>query len=286
MASATLTYDVAAHARLRSFYIPREHGAWGMLLVPLAIGAAAGNPPASRISPILLFAIASLGIFFLRTPVESALGLSPLRPQNEGERRLIYAFIFTFASASLAALSILLFAARASGLLLLGAGAALAFLLQAVLKRLGRSTRLNSQIAGSVALSSTAAGAYYLATGHFGQTALLIWFTNWLFAANQVHFVQLRIHTARVNTLREKLKLGKTFLFHLAFSFLILIALWRMGGFPVLALLAFAPVYARGLAWFFAPPATLQVRKLGLTELKYAIAFGLVFILGFQHHVG
>src|SRR5579872_6984766 len=106
MASATLTYDDAAHARLRSFYIPREHGAWGMLLVPLAIGAAAGNPPASRIAPILLFAIAALGIFFLRTPVESALGLSPLRPQNEGERRLIYSFIFTFASASLAALSI------------------------------------------------------------------------------------------------------------------------------------------------------------------------------------
>ncbi len=89
MASATFTHDLAIRSRRCAFFLPREHGAWGMLLVPLAVGAAAGNPPWDRLVWILLFAVAALSLFCLRTPVEAALGLSPIRPQNDGERRLV-----------------------------------------------------------------------------------------------------------------------------------------------------------------------------------------------------
>ena len=197
MATAISMFSLAARPRGRSFFLPREHGAWGMLFVPLVAGAAAGNPGGERIVWILLFALASLGMFCLRTPVEAALGLSALRPQNDGERRLVYSFIFLYASVSLVALAVLIFVARAYGLLLLGAAAAIAFLLQAILKRMGRATRMNSQLTGSIALSSTAAAAYYLATGHFGPIALMLWLLNWIFSADQIHFVQLRIHSAR-----------------------------------------------------------------------------------------
>ena len=72
-----------------------------MLLVPLVTGAAAGNPRGERIIWILLFAAVALGLFCLRTPVEAALGFSPLRPQNDGERRLIHSFIFLYSSVAL-----------------------------------------------------------------------------------------------------------------------------------------------------------------------------------------
>jgi hypothetical protein len=68
--------------RLRSFVLPREHGAWGILLVPLLTGAWIGFATRRGILPIILFVIASLALFCLRTPLEIRLGMSPLRMQS------------------------------------------------------------------------------------------------------------------------------------------------------------------------------------------------------------
>ncbi len=257
-----------------------------MLLVPLVTSAAAGNPRGERMVWILLFAATALGLFCLRTPVEACLGISPLRPQNDPERKLIYYSIYTYASVAGSALGVLIFWVHAYGLLLLGAVAAIAFLLQAVLKQLGRETRMNAQLTGAIALSSTAPGAYYLATGHFGSTAAIIWLANWLFAANQIHFVQLRIHSARALAPREKLRQGRGFLIHQAFSLLLLGLIWRTGWLPGLILVAFGPLFIRGLAWFLDSPRPLQVRLLGVSELLYGIIFGILFIIGYHPPMG
>src|SRR5579864_3601846 len=109
MASTTpTTLQATSRSRMRAFFLPREHGAWGMLLLPIVTGAIAGNPSGQRIVWVLLFAAVALGLFCLRTPVEAWLAISPLRPQNEGERRLIYTSIFIHASVSCVALAVLL----------------------------------------------------------------------------------------------------------------------------------------------------------------------------------
>ena len=286
MASTTPALHSLNRSRFRSFVWPREHGAWGMLLVPLATGAVMGHPSGVRIIWILLFAAVALGLFCLRTPVEAWLEISPLRPQNDVERRLVYYSIYTYASFAGLALAVLIFGVRAYGLLLLGAAAAMSFLLQAVLKQLGRETRMNAQLTGAIALTSTAAGAYYLAAGEFNRMALLIWAASWLFAANQIHFVQLRIHSARVATLAEKLVCGRSFLVHQVVALFLLGMAWRAGWLPGLALMAFAPVYFRGLAWFLQSPRPLQVHRLGISELTYAILFGGLFIAGYHIQLG
>jgi hypothetical protein len=256
-----------------------------MFLVPLATGAAAGNPHGERIIWILLFAATVLGLFGLRTPVEAVLEISPLRPRDDAERRLIHKTIYIYASVSGSALAVLILWVHAYGLLLVGAVAAIAFLLQAILKQLGRESRMNAQWTGAIALTSTAAGAYYLATGHLGATALIIWLANWLFAANQIHFVQLRIHSSRAITPREKFRLGRGFLFHQAISLVLLGLIWRTGWLPVLALVAFGPLFVRGCAWFLESPQPLRVHRLGASELLYAIIFGIFFIVGY-HPIG
>jgi len=286
MPSATPFLHLLTRSRGRSFILSREHGAWGMLLVPLVTGAAAGNPRGERIIWILLFAAVALGLFCLRTPVEAWLEISPLRPQNPGERRLIHYAIYIYASVAGLSLAVLMLWARAYGLLLLGAAAAIALLLQAVLKQLGRETRMNAQLTGAIALSSTAAGAYYLATGHFGPAAAIIWLANWLFAADQIHFVQLRIHSARAMTPGEKFRHGKGFLLHQAASLLLLGLIWRAGGLPGLVLMAFGPLFARGFTWFLESPQPLRVHRLGVNELLYAIVFGMFFIAAYHHQIG
>src|SRR5208283_2784272 len=124
MASAAPILPLLTRSRGRSFILPREHGAWGMLLVPLVTGAAAGNPHGERFIWIFLFAAVALGLFCLRTPVEAGLQISPLRPQNDGERRLIHYFIYVYSSVAVLALAVLILWAHAYGLLLLGAAAA------------------------------------------------------------------------------------------------------------------------------------------------------------------
>ncbi len=282
MASATSTFHLLTRSRGRAFFLPREHGAWGMLLVPLVTGAAAGNPRGERIIWILLFAAIALGLFCLRTPVEAALQISPVRPQNDAERRLIHWSIYIYASVAGSALAVLALWARPYGLLWLGAVAAISFLLQALLKQLGRETRMNAQLTGAIALSSTAAGAYYLATGHLGLMGVMIWLANWLFAADQIHFVQLRIHSARVVTAGEKFRQGRGFLLHQAACLLSLALIWRAGWIPGLILMAFVPLFLRGFAWFLESPRPLQVHRLGFSELLYAIIFGIFFVAGYH----
>jgi len=286
MASATSLLHLPTRSRGRSFFLPREHGAWGMLLVPLVTGAAAGHPRGERIIWILIFAAIALGLFCLRTPVEAGMEISALRPQNDAERRLIHNSIYIYTSVACLSLAVLMLWARAYGLLLLGAVAAIAFLLQAVLKQLGRETRLNAQLTGAIALSSTAAGAYYLATGRFGTTATIIWLVNWLFAANQIHFVQLRIHSTRAVTPREKIRRGRGFLLHQALCLLLLGGMWRAGGLPGLVVVAFGPLFARGFAWFVESPQPLRVHRLGASELLYAVVFGMFFIVAYHAQNG
>jgi hypothetical protein len=267
--------------RLRSFILPREHGAWGILLIPLLTGACIGFETGRGVLPFSLFIAASLSLFCLRTPVEVCLGASALRAQTPAERQVVFTSIFVYGALAAFSVGWLLWRERAVGLVFIGGAAAVFFVAQAGLKKLGRRTRMAAQLVGAMGLTSTAAGAYYLVTGALNQTAVLLWAANWLFAANQIHFVQIRIHGARVATFNEKLALGGWFLLGEIVTALLLIAAWRLDILPGLTALAYVPVLLRGLRWFFQSDAPLAIHRLGFTELAHSMFFGVLFILAF-----
>ena len=269
-------------ARMRSFVLPREHGAWGILLIPLVTGGWVGYEAGARIAPLLLFAVAALALFCLRTPAEVWLETSPLRAQTTAEKRTVLLSIGVYASLAAIALFDLIWRERAILLLVLGAAVAALFVAQGILKKLSRRNRMLAQLVGALGLTSTAAGAYYVVTGNLDATALLVWGLNWLFAANQIHFVQLRIRAARAATLAEKLNEGRSFLAGEAMTVLILLLAWRLGGLPGAAAWAFGPVLARGLVWFFRRPTPLGIHRLGFSELAHALTFGALLSLGFH----
>lgn len=271
-------------ARMRSFVLPREHGAWGILLIPLVTGGWIGYEAGARIAPLLLFALAALALFCLRTPAEIWLETSPLRAQTAAEKRTVLLSIGVYASLATIALLGLIWRERAILLLVLGAAVAALFLAQGILKELSRRYRMAAQLVGALGLTSTAAGAYYVVTGNLDAAALLVWGLNWLFAANQIHFVQLRIRAARAATRAEKLNEGRSFLAGEAGTVLILLLAWRFGGLPGAAAVAFGPVLARGLVWFFRRPTPLGIHRLGFSELAHALTFGVLLILGFHLH--
>lgn len=252
-----------------------------MLLVPLVTGAAVGLVDGGRVAAVLLLTTAVLALFWLRTPVESWLGTNGIRAQTKEERQAVLAHILPLASTAGISLGVLLWRMKNGNLVWIGVIAGVTFAVQMLLKRLGRATRMAAEIVGAFALTSTAPAAYCAATGRLDSKAWVLWLTNWLFAANQVHFVWLTIRGMRAEALGEKLREGWSFLSGQILLASALVLAYRFKFLPQLALLAFAPVLFRGFLWFIRKPGPLIVRRLGWTELAHAVAFGVLLVTGF-----
>jgi len=273
---------IPQNERRRALVVPREHGAWGMLLVPLASGAAVGLLAGGRVVPVLLLTTAVLALFWLRTPLESWLGTGAVRAQTLEERQLVRNFTLPLATIAAVNLSALFWQGKNRGLMWLGLIAGAAFVAQLLLKKMGRATRVAAEMVGALTLTSTASAAYYLATGRLDARAWVLWMVNGLFAANQIHFVWLRIRGARAAGWSEKLTVGWSFLAGQILLGGILALAYHFRWLPELTLMAFAPVLFRGLIWFAKRPQPIVVRRLGWTELAHAVVFGVLLTAGFS----
>ena len=197
--------EKARRERNRALIVPREHGAWGLLLVPMVTAAGVAFRQSTNVFPFVLLLTAALALFWLRTPLESLLGISAMRAETKEERGSVAFVVLYLAIVAVLASSMLLWAGQNPLLWLIGAAAGVAFVAQAVLRKMGRRTRMLSEIVGTIGLTASAPAVYYVITGKFGITAWMLWLANLTFAGNQIHYVQIRIHTAKLIGVRAKL---------------------------------------------------------------------------------
>ena len=261
--------------------IPREHGAWGMMLVPLATGAIVAAGAGINFSALALFVLAALALFWMRTPVEAWLGTSAIKAQTPGERAAVLRVSLLLAMLALATIVSLFATGYSRGLVLIGAAAAGAFAVQALVKGLGRSGRMPAQVIGAIGLTASAAGAYYVSTGRLDRVAGALWLANWLFAGNQVHFVQVRIRGSRLAGFAAKVRQAYGFLAGQLLVLVIVLSLTWRGVLPKPAVLAFVPALLRAFLWFVRGPHPLDVHKLGFSELAQALIFGALLCVAF-----
>jgi hypothetical protein len=247
----------------------------------MVTGAGVAFHQASHILPLILLLTAALALFWLRTPLESFLGTSAMRAQTLEESHTLRSAITLFAGVATLALAALLWAGRNADLWPLGAAVAAAFIGQAVLKKLGRQTRMLSEMVGTIGLTASAPAAYYVITGEFNATAWMLWLANILFAGDQIHYVQLRIHTAKIQGFRAKFTHGWGFALGQALMTAIITLACLARLMPPIASLAFAPLLFRGWFYFVQEPTPLVVRRLGWSELKHATAFCVLLIATF-----
>jgi YwiC-like protein len=267
--------------RLRTLVVPREHGAWGMLLVPLATGAVVAVRAGMNGGAVSLFIVTAMSLFWLRTPVESLLGTSPIKAHTAEERALVVKAIVGIGILAAVSATALLSNGHSRGLLVIGVIAGLAFALQAGVKKMGRRGRMPAQVIGAVGLTFTAAGAYCVATGQLDRIAIALWVANWLFAGDQVHFVQLCLRSSRAASFKEKLKSGLPFLAGQAALLGVILIACHARFFPAFVWLAFVPVLLRGTYWFARGRQPLDVHKLGFSELAQSLAFGALLCVSF-----
>lgn len=276
-----LSQLTGSNRRLSALIAPREHGAWGLLLVPLLTGGIVGILDGGSGLPLAAFTLAALALFWLRTPLESWLCTGIVRAETPQERQSVAVTCVVLAGVAASALAFL-FARGSRDLLWLGSMAAFAFVMQALLRKLSRKTRMVSQIVGAVGLTITAPSAYYVVAGRIDRDAWALWIANILFAGDQIHFVHLRIHPARLSGWAQKLENGRDFLIGEVLLMVALFAGWRLHVLPGPVMFAFLPLLIRGSAWFFEGQKPLAVRRLGWTELAHALVFGIILITAFE----
>ena len=257
-------------ARRWTLVWPREHGAWGILLVSLITGASVGFSSSTDLSTLLWLTVAVVAAFCLRTPIENSLPASPFRARGSAEWCWVIAAASIYALTGALAVAMLIGAGFLGLLWKLGLAAAGFFVMQAVAKKLGRAGRLAGEIIGAFGLTLAAVAGWAVAAGGFEQQALAIWILNGLFAADQILFVQLRIREVRAGKGSSGSSGRMLFLAVEALIALLLIGGAHAGFIPWLALLAFLPVLARGGAWMLRTDrGRRQIHRLGKSELFY-----------------
>ena len=271
----------ASASRRHSLILPREHGAWGILLVPLVTGASVGLLAGGTAGALAPLTIAVLALFWMRTPLESWMGTTPVKARTSEEVALVRRATLIIGAVAAAALIWLLWGWRNSGLWEIGAAAVAAFLLQTLIRRQWRGWRTAAQMAGAAGLTAVAPAAYYAVAGRLDTAAWSLWAANFFFAGDQIEFVQLRIRAAHASHTR-KLSAGREFLIRQIVLAALLILASASGLLRWGAALAFVPILVRGFAWFATKPKPLAIHALGKSELTHAIAFGILLIIGYQ----
>ena len=109
----------------------------------------------------------------------------------------------------------------------------------------------------------------------------MLWLVNWLFAANQIHFVWLTIRGTRASGWAEKIAAGWSFLIGELLLVGIVVLACYLRWLPALTLIAFAPMVFRGTIWFVKRPVPIVLRRIGWTEMVYAVIFGVLLVAGF-----
>ena len=265
--------------RNRTLIIPREHGAWGILLVSLLTGASVGLLAGGGDRSLAPFVLVAVALFWLRTPVESWTGSTPIRARTPGEIQSVRSTVVWLAIVAMSGLVWLFWRGQNRTLIWIGGVAGIALLVQSVVRQMWRNARTLAQMVGAAGLTSTAPAAYYVVTGRVDQVAWSLWAANLLFAINQIQFVQLRIHAAKALNRGQKLAAGRGFLAGQALLVMLILAACSARIFRWYAAMAFLPVLIRGFAWFAAKPEPLAIHALGKSELVHACVFGLLLVI-------
>lgn len=272
--------------RIKQLLVPREHGSWGLWLLPLIAGSvvgAAGNSGHIGFG-IFWFWAASAAAFLACQPLEALLGISPLKARTPEEKQLTASWVILEAFLCLIAVLQLMLSDRP--LVLCFALLPLGYVSFRLLFSKVHALRQTLEIVGALALSSTAAASYYVISGKIDGTALTLWAASWLFAASQIAYVQLRMHAMTASSIVEKARAGwKVYVLHLILLTLATAGVVT-GKAPSFFVLLFIPATVRVFVWAVSRPSKINFYKLGFSELLQSVVFTSLLIAAFMLHSG
>jgi hypothetical protein len=240
--------------------MPREHGAWGMLLIPFIM--ATGISGVFGLKMLMLLA-SVLGLYVAR---------ASFLKRNTG-----WTVILVATSAACGA-PLLLFWQLWWLLPFGGAAALLAFRWP--------DRGLVSELVAVVGLTMTAPVAWYVATGVLDALAFLLWVLNALYFDGTVFHVKMNITAAARRKPFEglwfRLRFGWSNLLAHGVMAVLLIAGAAAEYIPWLVALAYAPSLARSVVGVARLSPTLRIKRLGWLEVAHSVVFLTMMIVAFR----
>jgi hypothetical protein len=236
--------------------LPREHGAWGILLIPFATAVGVSGVCDLKIA----FLLGSVLCFYVARA-----------SYLKGNAR----WTATLLVGSVACTVPLLVVWRLWWLIAFGAVAApLAF------RKPARSTAM--QLLAVCGLTLTAPAAWCAATLQIDGRAWLLWLLNVLCFAGGVFYVKMHVAAAirrkRFESFAEKARHGAAVLAYYAGLLVVLLALASSGVVSLWITLAYAPVVLRALIGVGRLGPTLRIKRLGWTEVAYSLVYAVVLV--------
>lgn len=170
---------------------PREHGAWAMLIVPLAGGIALGGPRPRHLLLVLALLLGYLALAAVRERLRRAPAAgsgTPRAPRDLERQRRLTRWAALYGASAAACGGLLLYGTPALGPLALG-GAAAAMLLLALVRR-GLDRSLPSGVLTIATLALAAPAACLVARGHLDAAAWWSWCWSSCFFTGSLLFVR------------------------------------------------------------------------------------------------
>jgi len=248
-----------------SLTIPRQHGAWSVLLLGYALGVAVAGDPGW---PGLLLLLSLLGAL----PARHTAALWLRLPAADPRRRGLLLWLAGYGALTGVPVALLLLVYHRWMLLPVGTVAVLAGLILTILERTRRDRSLLGELVGMVGLSSAVPAAACAATGALSGQVLAVWLLAALVFCGGVFHVR--------HVVRGREQAGHTgavsLLYHLLAN-LVPLALGTASVLPQWTFLALVPATLRA-AWAVAFPRRISIRRLGFEELAYGAVFVVVAV--------
>ncbi|HEX9074404.1 MAG TPA: YwiC-like family protein [Anaerolineae bacterium] len=266
---------------LKGAPLPREHGAWAMLIVPVWVGIGTAGVVSG---PVILFALTAFGFFLLRYPLMLAVkSRAPTARANALRWSAIYGVLTLVLGAALVFLTPnwLLVPLGALGF------ASLVVYLWNAAHRAEMTTA--GEWIGIAGLALGAPGTYLVATGKLDVTAVALYLLNLFYFGGTVFYVKFKVREqprlARVSDHWSALLwAGRVTLAYHLLVLVIVASFAILGIVPALAPIAFIPVVCKTIGGVATSSSRLNLRRLGLIELGFTTVFALLVLIAY--HIG
>ncbi|MFQ5613466.1 MAG: YwiC-like family protein [Anaerolineae bacterium] len=262
--------------------LPKEHGSWAMLIVPLLLGLA--SAPVWRWRAVALL-LAALGFFLMRYPLAT---LVKTRRRRSTDRAYLWRWAAIYGGIVLLAGGWLVLAQGLWWLAAMGivGGLLVAFHLWLVARR--QEMSVVGELSGILGLALGAPMAYYTAGSQLDRAAAVLWLINALYFGGTVFYIKLKVRQQPRQPRPQRpsqrlIRAGACLTYQtVALSVVIVLAALRQA--PVLVPLAFVPVTVKVLwgAWHWQDKKSLSLVRLGVAEIAHAVAFAGLVIVAFR----
>lgn len=260
--------------------IPKEHGAWAVLYGAFLAGVGV----AGRVTLPVTLLLGGVTLLALANGPLTDLARTTAGQMPSATRRHAFGWLAVYGAGAFACLVPLLALYRMAFLLPFGMAGALFFVLRAFLVRGGDDRSLPGELIGTAGLTLVGPTAHAVAVGNAQPAGAVLWLLLFLFFASGVFYVRMRIRAVLAQRKGLAFVSNRARWWCLVYHALLLFLIPALAAgnlIPWAVLLAFAPTLWRAAAGLRRRYSTLNIRRLGWSEVGLTTAFVLLLIAAF-----